>query len=48
MDIVYKFARELQSDLKDRKITLKQTDSARQRFVERGFDPLYGASPCAA
>jgi ATP-dependent Clp protease ATP-binding subunit ClpB len=36
---------QLRKLLQDRKITLELTDAARQRLVEEGYDPVYGARP---
>ncbi|MDZ7705994.1 MAG: ATP-dependent Clp protease ATP-binding subunit ClpA [Trueperaceae bacterium] len=46
-DIVAKFVRELQLQLRDSKVELEVTDAARDRLAELGFDPLYGARPLA-
>ena len=43
--IVDKFMDELRRDLKERKVSLEVSPTARERFAEQGYDPLYGARP---
>ena len=37
--------RQLMTRLEDRKIRVELTDAARDRFVDEGYDPVYGARP---
>ncbi len=45
--IVDKFIREIQEQLREKRITLKVTDALREYLAEKGFDPKYGARPLA-
>jgi ATP-dependent Clp protease ATP-binding subunit ClpA len=45
LQIVDKFARELQQQLAPRRVTLALTDAARALLAERGFEPAFGARP---
>jgi ATP-dependent Clp protease ATP-binding subunit ClpB len=37
--------RNLRRLMAERKITLELTDSAKERIIEEGYDPVYGARP---
>jgi ATP-dependent Clp protease ATP-binding subunit ClpA len=43
--IVDKFLRELETQLKERNVTLEATDAAREWLAKKGYDRLYGARP---
>jgi ATP-dependent Clp protease ATP-binding subunit ClpA len=43
--VVDKFMRQLQTSLKERKVTLSLTDGARRDLARRGYDPVFGARP---
>jgi ATP-dependent Clp protease ATP-binding subunit ClpA len=45
--VVDKFVRELEGQLRERKVTLSLTDAGRQWLAEQGFDPDFGARPLA-
>ena len=36
---------ELQKRLKDKQLSVKLTDAARQYIIDGGYDPIYGARP---
>jgi ATP-dependent Clp protease ATP-binding subunit ClpB len=38
---------DLRSRLMDRRMTLEVSEGARRNIAEQGFDPAYGAGPCA-
>ncbi len=43
--VVEKFVRELEVQLKERKISVALTPAARKRLAEKGYDPDFGARP---
>ncbi len=43
--IVDKFIRELNEQIRDKKVVVKLTEEAREVLAEKGFDPDYGARP---
>jgi ATP-dependent Clp protease ATP-binding subunit ClpA len=43
--VVDKFVRELEEQLRERKITIELSPAARKRLAERGYEPDYGARP---
>ena len=43
--VVEKFVRELEVQLKERKISVTLTPAARKRLAEKGYDPDFGARP---
>ena len=43
--VVEKFVRELEAQLKERKIAVSLTPAARRRLAEKGYDPDFGARP---
>jgi ATP-dependent Clp protease ATP-binding subunit ClpA len=45
--VVDKFVKELEGQLREKKVTLTLTDTARQWLAEAGFDPDFGARPLA-
>jgi ATP-dependent Clp protease ATP-binding subunit ClpA len=45
--VVDKFVRELQGQLRERRVTLSITEAARAWLAEKGYDPLFGARPLA-
>ena len=45
--VVDKFVRRLKVQLKERGITLRLTDAARERLAAKGYDPKFGARPLA-
>ena len=45
--IVDKFLRELESQLEERKVTLKVTERGKKLLAEKGYDPDFGARPLA-
>jgi ATP-dependent Clp protease ATP-binding subunit ClpA len=45
--VVDKFVREVEDQLRPRKVTLTLTDAARRWLAEEGFDPDFGARPLA-
>jgi ATP-dependent Clp protease ATP-binding subunit ClpA len=47
IQVVNKFARELQAQLVERRVVLELTDAARQLLAKRGYDPDFGARPLA-
>lgn len=47
LKIVDKFIREIQEQLKEKRVILKVTDALREHLAEKGFDPKYGARPLA-
>ena len=44
-DILDKFIDDITKRLVDKEITIKLTDKAREKLVEIGYDPVYGARP---
>ncbi|SMC25378.1 ATP-dependent Clp protease ATP-binding subunit ClpB [Desulfacinum hydrothermale DSM 13146] len=44
-EIVVLLTRDLERRLKDRRITLEMTDTAREFIARTGYDPVYGARP---
>jgi ATP-dependent Clp protease ATP-binding subunit ClpA len=47
VQIVDKFIRELEGQLKERNVTFEVTDAAKQSLARKGFDPVFGARPMA-
>jgi ATP-dependent Clp protease ATP-binding subunit ClpA len=47
VQIVDKFIRELEGQLKERNVTFEATDAAKQWLARKGFDPVFGARPMA-
>ena len=45
--VVDKFVREVEAQLKDKKVTIALTDAARTWLAEKGYDPDFGARPMA-
>ncbi|MFV0420779.1 ATP-dependent Clp protease ATP-binding subunit ClpA [Oleidesulfovibrio sp.] len=45
LQIVDKFVGELQQQMKDRRVTVRLSDKARERLAEKGYDPAFGARP---
>ena len=45
--VVDKFVREVEAQLKDKKVTISLTDAAREWLAEKGYDPDFGARPMA-
>ena len=45
--VVDKFIRELNAQLKERRVELELTESAQQWLAEKGYDPVHGARPLA-
>ena len=45
--VVDKFVRELEGQLRERKIAVELTPAARARLAQKGYDPDYGARPLA-
>jgi len=45
--VVDKFVREVENELKDRKVKLELDDDARRFLAEKGYDPQFGARPMA-
>jgi ATP-dependent Clp protease ATP-binding subunit ClpA len=45
--VVDKFVREVEGQLREKKVALTLTDAARQWLAEEGFDPDFGARPLA-
>ena len=45
--VVDKFVREVEAQLKDKKVTIALTDAARSWLAEKGYDPDFGARPMA-
>jgi ATP-dependent Clp protease ATP-binding subunit ClpA len=45
--VVDKFVREVEAQLKDKKVTIALTDAARGWLAEKGYDPDFGARPMA-
>jgi ATP-dependent Clp protease ATP-binding subunit ClpA len=43
--IVDKFVAELNGQLKEKRVSVRLSDAARDRLAERGFDPAFGARP---
>jgi ATP-dependent Clp protease ATP-binding subunit ClpA len=43
--IVEKFVRQLQAQLRERKVTIELSDEARRLLAEEGYDPVFGARP---
>jgi ATP-dependent Clp protease ATP-binding subunit ClpA len=43
--VVEKFVKELEVQLKERKIAVELTPAARKRLAEKGYDPDFGARP---
>ena len=43
--VVDKFVREVEAQLRDKKVTIALTDSARDWLAEKGYDPDFGARP---
>jgi ATP-dependent Clp protease ATP-binding subunit ClpA len=43
--VVDKFVREVEGQLKDKKVQFELSDDARAWLAERGYDPLFGARP---
>jgi len=43
--IVEKFVRQLQAQLRERKVTIELSDAARSLLAEEGYDPVFGARP---
>ncbi len=43
--IVEKFVRQLQAQLRERKVTIELSDAARRLLAEEGYDPIFGARP---
>ena len=43
--VVDKFVRELEDQLREKKVRFTLTDAARGWLAEKGFDPLFGARP---
>ena len=43
--VVDKFVREIEAQLREKKIAIRLSDGARGWLAERGFDPLFGARP---
>jgi ATP-dependent Clp protease ATP-binding subunit ClpA len=45
--VVDKFVREVEAQLKDKRVTIALTDGARDWLAEKGYDPDFGARPMA-
>jgi ATP-dependent Clp protease ATP-binding subunit ClpA len=45
--VVEKFVKELEEQLRERKIVIEVAPAARRRLAEKGYDPDYGARPLA-
>ena len=45
--VVDKFVKEVEGQLREKKVTLTLTDAARGWLAEEGFDPDFGARPLA-
>ncbi len=45
--VVDKFVREVEAQLKDKKVSIALTDAARDWLAEKGYDPDFGARPMA-
>jgi ATP-dependent Clp protease ATP-binding subunit ClpA len=45
LKVVDKFLKELQDQLKEKKVELEATDKARAWLAEKGYEPAYGARP---
>ena len=45
--VVDKFVKEVEAQLRERRVQLDLTDAARRWLAEKGFDPLFGARPLA-
>ncbi len=45
--VVDKFVREVEVQLRDKRVAISLTDAAREWFAEKGYDPDFGARPMA-
>jgi ATP-dependent Clp protease ATP-binding subunit ClpA len=45
--VVAKFVREVEGQLREKKVSIQLSDAARAWLAERGYDPLFGARPLA-
>ena len=45
--VVDKFVREVEAQLRDKKVTIELTDAAREWLAAKGYDPDFGARPLA-